>query len=107
MNVSNDVLGAIVAVCLALLGVVWGLLRGQNAEQGGRIAKLEAQNVDQQKDITRLQAQMVAREEAHHQHREDVAGRLATIDSKLDRLLFGKRSDTPNPEPGRYGGRQT
>lgn len=91
MNVSNDLLGASVAVLLALLGVVWGLLRAQNAEQALRIAKLEAQNVDQEKSLTRLQAQMVAREDAHHAHRETMAEQLSAINVKLDRILFGSR----------------
>lgn len=86
---------------LGLLGAVWGQLRGQNREQGESIAKLVAQNTEQESSLARLFERMKAREEAHAQHREDIAAQLAAMNVKLDRLLFG-RGVTP-PTGGRYG----
>ena len=97
-------LAVAVAIILALVGVVWGLFRKENDGQGKRLDKLEAKVAAAEESIARLFERMKAREDAHAQHREDMADRLQSIDTKLDRLiekLIAPRSHSP--QPGRYG----
>jgi hypothetical protein len=73
-------------------------LKVQNTRQEKDVAALQAQNTTQESAIAGLVQRMIAREEAHAQHREDTSGRLGRIEDKLDRLL-GSRT----PQPRGYG----
>ena len=98
--------GALWGVSLALVGVVWAMLRERIAALESRTADLMAQNTGQETAIGRLQEGMLAREKAHGEHREHIADAIARVEVsvkelslKIDRLT-GSRT----PYPGRYGG---
>jgi uncharacterized coiled-coil protein SlyX len=107
---ETAVLGTIVAglwgLVLALLGVVWSTLKERVTATDERCAKLEAQNVTQETAIGRLTERLIAREEAHQSHREDMSSAIARLEAslsslsaKLDRVLG---AGTPYPRPGQY-----
>lgn len=103
----NDpaIIGVAASVFLALLGLVWGMLREQNRQQGLTLDKLVAQNTEQETAIGRLMERMKAREDAHAEYREDVSTRLDRIENLLQRLIAGSggRGGSPSPYPGAYG----
>lgn len=94
------IFAAVGAILLALLGVVWAMLTGRIAALESLIGALTTQNTQQEIAIGRLTERMVAREDAHAQHREDMSNRLDRIEGKLDKLL-GSGGRTPYPT--RYG----
>jgi hypothetical protein len=97
---ETSLLAIVVSVFLALLGVVWGMLREQNRKQGIDIEKVQARCAELENGAARLFERMKAREDAHAQHREDISERLSGIETKLDRLLeklIAPRSATPSP----------
>lgn len=98
---ESAILGLMVGLLVALVGVVWAMLQGRLSTTEKQVDSLQAQNTTQEAAIAGLVQRMIAREEAHSQHREDTSGRLARIEDKLDRAL-GVRSFSP--QPGRYGG---
>ena len=97
---DTALLGSLLGVIVALVGVIWGTLKTRIDGQDRGIRRLEEQNTSQETAIGRLIERMTAREQAHAQHREDMHARLDRIESKLDRALNGNRSTTPSP--GRY-----
>ena len=94
------VFAAVGSVLLALLGIVWAMLTGRITALEKSIDGLGTQNTGQEIAIGRLTERMVAREDAHAQHREDMSNRLDRIEGKLDKLLGGARG---TPYPTRYG----
>ena len=105
------VVAALWGLVLALVGVVWATLKERDAAQGAAIARLQEQNTQQEVAIGRLTENARSREETHAQHREDMQGQFARIDTgmadmnrKLDTLLRGSgRGGTSPYPPGRYG----
>lgn len=93
------IFGFAFAVVAALVGVVWAMLQGRLSTAEKQVEALQTQNTAQEAAIAGLVQRMIAREEAHSQHREDTSGRLARIEDKLDRLLSGR---SYSPSPGRY-----
>lgn len=94
------VVAALFAISLALVGVVWATLKERLKAAEDKVGALDQQNTQQETSIGRLTERMIAREEAHSQHREDMAGRLDRIEGKLDKLL----APSPRtPYPTRYG----
>lgn len=113
MEIPSTPFGWAMLAAVTLLGVLWGIVRGQNGEQGKRISTLETQNVEQQKDLTRLITQMKNREDVHEEHRDTTAAAIASLKSdmrsdfarlndKIDRWMGMPRNYSPSP--GRYGG---
>lgn len=127
------VLGVLVGALFSLIGALYAVFNGKQkaletsqAGQGERIGKAESaiaviqtQNARQERDVVSLQAQntqqesalaglvqrMIAREDAHAQHREDMAGnfqrletQIAGLGTKIDTLIRGGRT----PMPQRY-----
>jgi uncharacterized protein HemX len=110
---ETAVLGTVVAalwgLVLALVGVVWSTLKERSAGLESKVDRLDKQNTEQETAIGRMTEKILAREEAHQQHREDMQSQFARIDmamgqinTKLDRLLGG---GTPYPRPGQYAHR--
>lgn len=99
------VVGALWAVAVALIAVVWGMLREQNRQQGITIDSLVRQNTEQETAIGRLMERMKAREDAHAEHREDISNRLNRLEMKIDQLLRGpsRGGSSGSPYPGAYG----
>ena len=125
---ETAILGVLISALGACIAAIYGIFSGRQrtteagaARQGERIGQLEAalavlksQNERQERDVVALQAQntgqestlsaltqrMIAREDAHASHREDVVARMGRIEDKLDRLIGSK---TPWPGgPGSY-----
>jgi uncharacterized coiled-coil protein SlyX len=107
---ETAVLGTVVAglwgLVLALVGVVWSTLKERNKSTEERCEKLESQNTLQETSIGRLTERLLAREEAHQSHREDMSSAIARLEAsiavlstKLDRVLG---AGTPYPRPGQY-----
>jgi uncharacterized protein HemX len=103
------VVGALWGVTLALVGVVWAMLRERITTSESKVATLETQNASQEERIGRLTERMLAREQAHSEHRENMSEQFARLDSsirelgaKIDRLA-GSRT----PYPTQYGGGKT
>ena len=94
------VLGVVWTITMGLLGVVWGMLTARIGKLETSDEALVAQNTVQETALGRLTERMIAREEAHAQHREDVMGRLDRLEGKIDQLL--RSGARPSPYPGSY-----
>jgi hypothetical protein len=95
------VVSALFAISLALVAVVWGTLKERIAGNEKTIASLVDQNKEQEVAIGRLTERMVAREQAHSEHRDNMTGQFERLDAsirglsdKIDRLMSGR---TPYP----------
>jgi membrane protein required for beta-lactamase induction len=102
------VVGALWGVLVALVGIVWAMLRERIGAVEGKCAALESQNTAQEASLARLQERMLARENAHAEHRENMSEQLARLEhaiqqmsAKIDRLAG---HGTPYPPVTRAGG---
>jgi hypothetical protein len=98
------VVGALWGVTLALVGVVWAMLKERIATLDNKVSSLEGQNTAQETAIGRLTERAIAREQAHSEHREHTSEQFARLESainamsgKLDRLL-GTRTPYPTSD---------
>lgn len=102
--ILGTVLGTATAIVLALVGVVWAMLTGRISALEVVRDALVKQNTDQEVEIGRLKEKMLAREEAHSEHRENIANRLDRMETKIDTLLRGAgRSYSPGAYRGSEG----
>ena len=127
---ETALLSTLLAACFALIGAIYALMNGRHARleashtrQGERLgsaesalAALRTQNERQERDVTALQAQnatqetaiaalvqrMIAREDAHAQHREDMGAnfsrletQIAGLGTKIDQLIRGGKTPWP------------
>ena len=95
------VVGALWGVTLALVGVVWAMLKERIASGDLKVAALERQNTEQETSLGRLTERMKAREDTHAEHRDHMTGQFERLDAsirglsdKIDRLMGGR---TPYP----------
>jgi hypothetical protein len=104
LAILTAIVGALWAVAIGLVAVVWAMLREQNRQQGVAIEALVKQNTDQETQIGRLLERMKAREDAHAEHRENIGERLNRLEMKIDQLLRGGGSGRGgmSPYPGAY-----
>ena len=100
------VVGALWGLVLTLVGVVWTTLKERIAAHDTTIKALDAQNTAQEVQLGRLIEMARAREDAHAQHREDMAGAVGRLEASIAEL--GRKLDrmagqgTPYPRPGQY-----
>lgn len=92
---------------IGALEATQAVIQAQNARQERDVVALQAQNTAQEATLASLTQRMIAREDAHAEHRQDVRDALANLTAsikslgeKIDQALGRGRSQTPGP--GRY-----
>jgi len=88
------IIGVAFATLAGLVGVIWG-------QHSGRIRSVE-RTLERQDDTDRNQATAIT---TLQERSNGITQRLSSIETKLDRALFGRSVSPPPENPGRYGGR--
>ena len=98
------VTSALFGICLSLVAVVWSTLKERNKALEARADRLEAQNTAQEVTLGRLTEIAKAREEAHENHREDMANAVSRLEASIAELgrKLDRMAGQGTPYPGRY-----